>query len=95
MKEDKAAHLAVMHNGDVFRGRGTLGVVHHGVSLQAGDPAGRQHLVVLVHTQRLPSHVLHRQRLTAENTRFNTFTAQETIAGTISQSHLDPPQNHK
>lgn len=53
------SHLEVVYHSDVFGGSGALGVVHYGVSLHTGDAAGRQHFIVLIHTQRLPAQVLH------------------------------------
>lgn len=62
-------HLKVVNHSDVFGRLRTLGMIHHRVPLQAGDPAGREHLIVLVHAQRLSSHELHRESLTGTQTR--------------------------
>lgn len=48
-----------MYYSDVFGGPGALGMVHHRVFLQTGDTAGGQHLVVLIHTQGLPSQIFY------------------------------------
>ena len=48
-------YLEVVHHGDVCWGSGPEGVVDHCVFLWSGYATGGQDLVVLVHTQRLPT----------------------------------------
>lgn len=48
----------------MFRGTGAFGMVHNRVFLQTRDTTGRQDLIVLVHTQGLPSKIFHWKSLT-------------------------------
>lgn len=57
-------HLRIMDDCDVFGGPGAFGMVHNRVFLQTRDTTGRQDLIVLVHTQGLPSKILHWKSLT-------------------------------
>lgn len=57
-------HLRIMDDYDVFGGPGGFGMVHNRVFLQTRDTTGRQDLIVLVHTQGLPSKILHWKSLT-------------------------------
>lgn len=58
-------YLEVVDHGDVSGMRFPDSVIDNGVSLWTGDTTGRQNLVILIHTQRLPTQILHRQGLTA------------------------------
>lgn len=57
-------HLRSVDDYDVFRRPGAFGMIHNRVFLQTRDTTGRQDLIVLVHTQGLPSEILHWKSLT-------------------------------
>lgn len=57
-------HLRIVDDYDVYGGPGAFGMVHNRVFLQTRDTTGRQDLIVLVHTQGLPSKILHWKSLT-------------------------------
>lgn len=61
-------YLEVVDHGDVSGRSLPDGVIHHRVSLWTGDAAGGQDLVVLVHAQRLPAQVFHREAVAATQT---------------------------
>lgn len=65
-----APHLEVVHYSDVFWRPGALGMVHHRVFLQTRNTTGGQHLIVLVHTQGLPSQIFNWDGLTATHTSY-------------------------
>lgn len=63
-----------MHNSDVGGWDFSDGMVDHSVSLGPRDAAGRQDLVILVHTQWFPAQVLYRQRLTEAKPKDSSST---------------------
>lgn len=52
--------LEVVHHGDVSWRPLAQSVIHHRVSCDAGYAARGQNLIILIHTQRLPTKILHR-----------------------------------
>lgn len=52
--------LEVVHHGDVSRRPLAQSVIHHRVPFGPGYATGRQNLIILIHTQRLPTKILHR-----------------------------------
>lgn len=64
-------YLEVVHNSNVFGWDFSNAMVDHSVSLGPRDAAGGQDLVILVHTQRFPTQVLDRQRLTEAHVKTN------------------------
>lgn len=69
MKAQQFPYLEVVNNCDVSGLLFAFGVVDNGVPLGPGNAAGGEDLVVLVHAEGLPTHVLHWKGLTGDTAR--------------------------
>lgn len=82
--------LKIVHYSDMCGGSLVQGVVDHVVPLCSRDPAGQEHLIVLVHTEWLSTQILHWQCFTNQKGKMLHLTGPSelyTLMNLTNTSH--------
>lgn len=72
-RKEIGEYLKIVNHGDVTGRDFPNSIVYNRISLWTRDAAGGEDLVVLVHTEGLPTQVLHRQGLTVKQHLISSY----------------------